>query len=132
MQNRIQKTAIVLFAITVTLLVSGNVLMADNRETGDVITAADLAFIQAAPTGIATGVATDGPAPSVGLITPADYAVVAREYAASSGIIRVQAAPEAVGLITAADYKFLTVGQAADVFSVYSDLEDSLVGHLER
>ena len=132
MQNRIQKTAIVLFTITVTLLVSGNVLMADDRKTGDVITAADLAFIKAAPTGIASKVATDRPLQSAGLITSADYVFAAREYAASSGILRGQITPETAGIITAADYKFLTEGQAVDVFSAYSDLEDSLAGHMEK
>ena len=132
MKNSIQKTAIILVAITVTLLVSGNVLMAGDRSSGDLITAADLAFIKAAPTGIATGAVTDRQAQSVGLITPADYAFIAREYSASSGILRAQTAPETAGIITAADYKFLTTGRVADVFSAYSDLEDSLAGRLSE
>ncbi len=132
MQNRIQKTAIALLAITVTLLVSGNVLIADDRETGDVITAADLAFIKAGSTGTATGVVTDRRAPSAGLITPADYAFVAQEYAASSGTLWAQAAPETVGIITAADYEFLTKGRVGDVFSAYSDFADSLAGRLAK
>jgi len=132
MQNSIQKTAIALVVIATTLLVSGNVLMAEDRKAGDVITAADLAFIQAAPTGIAATVATDRPAQSAGLITPADYAFAIRAYAASSGILLVQATPGAVGIITAADYKFLTAGQKTDVFSAYSDLEDSLAIHVGK
>lgn len=132
MKNSIQKTASVIVAITAILLISGNVLMADDREAGDVISAADLAFIKAAPTGISTGVVTDRQAPSVGLINPADYAFVARKYAAPSGILRAKAAPETAGLITAADYEFLTAGRVADVFSAYSDLADSLAGSRAR
>ena len=132
MKNSFQKTAIVTVVIAATLLVSGNVLMAEDRKAGDVITAADLAFIKAVPTGIATRVANDRPAQSAGLITPADYAFAVREYSSSSGTLRAQAAPETVGIITAADYKFLTAGQVSDIFSAYSDLEDSLAGRLAK
>lgn len=132
MKNSIQKTAIAIVTITVFLVVSGNVLMADDREAGDVITAADLAFIKAAPTGISTGLGTDRQAQSAGLINPADYAFAARKYAAPSGILQAQAVPETVGLITAADYEFLTAGRVADVFSAYSDLADSLAGRLTK
>lgn len=132
MKNSIQKTAIVIAAIAATLLVSGNVLMAEDRKAGDVITAADLTLIKAAPNGIATRVATAKPSQSAGLITPADYAFAVREYSASSGIVRARIVLETAGIITAADCKFLTEGQAVDLFSVYSDLGDSLAGHLEK
>jgi hypothetical protein len=132
MKNSIQKTTILLVAISSILLASGNVLMAADRQSGDLITAADLAFVKASPQGIVTPVTPAGQIQPGGMITASDYAFVAQPFAESSGDRQANGSLETAGIITAADYKFLTTGQVADVFSAYSDLEDSLAGRLSE
>ena len=126
MQSSRPKTASVIVVITVILLASGNVLMAEEQPSGNLITAADLAFIKKNPEGIATPRATADRLQPVGMITAADFAFVAQPFIQSSGSHRANADVtfETIGLITAADYEFLVRGQAADVFTAYSDFAD--------
>jgi hypothetical protein len=132
MQNIVQKSAVALAAVIAITLVSGNALYAQDRNSGSLITAQDLAFIEAGPVYTQTKIASVKHTPPVGLITAADYAFAARPYSATAGSLQARVDPEPVGIITAADYRFLTTAPTADLFTVHNGFADSLADHLAR
>jgi hypothetical protein len=132
MPSTIKTTITILIAVAVTVLGSGSTLLAQDKNTADVITAADRAFIQAAPTGTVTHVAATEDNARVSLLTPADHTFTARPFVAPVGNQQAAAALPSAGIITAADYQFLTTGQGADVFTASGDFADSLAGRKVR
>ena len=83
MKNSIQKTTIMLVAVITICLAAGNPLFAQDQETVGLITAADLAFIQAEPQGIVKEAASLGRGRNVSLISAADIAFISRPFSAS-------------------------------------------------
>jgi CBS domain-containing protein len=132
MQNIVQKPAAALAAVIAITLMSGNALYAQDLNSGSLITAQDLAFIEAGPVYTQTKIVPVKHNPPAGLITAADYEFVARLYSETAGSFQVRVDPEPVGIITAADYRFLTTEPTVDLFTVHNDFADSLAGQLAR
>lgn len=113
MKNRTKKTAIILVAIFTIALVSGNALLAQERETGGLISAADAAFVAEGTNRLVTRDAAPVAESSGGLITAVDLAFVSQPFSESAGNRKPSENNETPGLIAAADYGFVTVGQGA-------------------
>ncbi len=126
MKSTMKKTAMIVAGMLTLVLVSGNVLMAEENKAGGLLPAGDLAFIGTGFQPEGTMPAGEITAPPSDLITAADLALVVRPYIVSTGVLRPQETAARVGIITAADYRFLTGGQAAAIFTVFGDLADSL------
>jgi len=129
MQTITKKAIAGIVTLTTIILVSGTVLLAQDQAPGDVISTSDLAFIQAAPTGISTEAAGPGKATSTGLVTSAGQAFIAQPYTQIPGNQKVATATQSAGIITAADYQFVTKGHISDVFALQDDLAESLAGN---
>ena len=132
MKKTIKKTAIILVGIFAIALVSGNALLAQEREVGSLITDTDLAFITKESNGIVTKYTFPGQEPFNGLIIASDLAFVSEPFSESTGNHKPTETGKTIGVITAADYKFLTGGQKATFFSDISDISDSLAGRIAR
>lgn len=117
MKNTTKKTAIILVAIFAIALVSGNALLAQDRNSGSLVTAADVAFIRGS-TGTVTPAVPDTAA-SDGVISATDLAFVSQPFAETGGDRKSVDSEESAGVIAVADYRFVTGTSAADcdVFS---------------
>jgi len=129
MHTTIQKSIAGIITLTTIILVSGTGIFAQDQMPGNVVTADDLAFIQAQPTGTVTKVASRAAETAGGPVATADHAFAAQPYKQSAGNRRIAAAPQPVGIITVADYKFVTRGHTPDVIDVQVDLAESLAGN---
>lgn len=132
MKTTIKKSIAGIITLTTIAWVSGNAAFAQDTRPGNVITNADLAFIQAEPTGTTTSSEKSQPAGPAGLVTSTDHAFAAQPYTQTTGTHRVAAAPQPVGIITAADYNFVTTGHTKGVFAADSDFADSMAGRLAK
>ena len=132
MKKTIKKTATILVGILVIALVSGNALLAQEREVGSLITDTDLAFITEESKGVVTHYTVPGEESFIGLITDPDLAFVSKPFSESAGNHKPIETDKTIGVITAADYKFLTGGQDATFFSAFDDFADSLAGRIAR
>jgi len=123
MKNITKKTAIILIGIFAIALVSGNALLAQEREVGDLISATDVAFVAGESNRMVTKDTAPVAESSVGLIAAVDFAFVSQPFSESTGNRKPSENNETPGIIVAADYGFVTGGQGAasasdcDVFS---------------
>jgi hypothetical protein len=113
MKNRTKKTAIILVAIFTIALVSGNALLAQEREIGGLISAADAAFAAEGTNRPVTKNSAPVEESSAGLISTADFAFVSQPFSEFAGNRKPSENNETTGLIAAADYGFVTAGQGA-------------------
>jgi len=128
MHTTIKKSIAGIITLTTIILVSGTGISAQDQMPGNVVSADDLAFIQAQPTGTVTKVANRAAETAGGPVASADHTFAAQPYKQSAGNRRIAAAPQPVGIITVADYKFVTTGHSRDVFANGSDFADSMAG----
>ncbi len=107
MKNTFKKAAVTLVGIFAIALVFGNTLLAQNWDSGGLVTASDLAFIkgesnstvtQAAPVAVTSG----------DLISGADLAFVSQPFAKVAGNGNTVGSEASVGLVSLADYRFIT------------------------
>jgi len=130
MQTLTRKAITGIITLTTIILVSGTPVLAQDKASGNVIAADDLAFIQAQPTGTVTKLAHRTSEAGEGLVTSADHAFAARPFSDTVGNRQVTAdQPQTAGIITAADYQFVTKGHTPDVFAIQDDLAESLAGN---
>ena len=132
MLTTIKKTTVVLAAILTIGLTSGNALLAEDRAIEGVISAADLAFIETGYSNAGNGGATADRLKPAGLLSAEDFAFIRSPFSELSFSYRARRNSASVGIITAADYRFVAGEQSEDIFSVYSDLADSLAGQPAR
>ena len=126
MQVTMKKRAVVFTVILSIGLIFGNMLWAEDRAFDGVISAADRAFIEAGYTGARNSSPTAERPEPADLVSAADDAFMRIPFSTLSGSWHAERPSGSVGIITAADYRFLTAGQVEDLFSVYSDLTDSV------
>ncbi len=132
MKNTVKKTAIILVAILVSVGISGNALLAEDRAPVGLITAADLTFITGEPQGIISSVPAAAPTVSPTLISAADLAFITSPFSTVAANHTKTGGEESIGMITAGDYRFLTGQPDETYFLVFDYFAETLAGSTER
>ncbi len=120
MKNTIKKSAIIVAVIFTIALVSGNTLLAQERNSGSLVIDADVAFVTEESNGTVTTQAAPDTASSDSLISATDLAFASQPFVEAAGDRKSVDSEESASVITVADYRFVagtSVTADCDAFS---------------